>query len=460
MTTHEEKIELARACAVFGAPYFASVIYGFIYTPVEGARTMFCTPRMILGYDPEWAMEGTVEELAADIVHEVHHFRREHFVRGALVEDKKLFNLAGDLAINPDLKAGGWKLATTKRPAVFPEHYGLPPGLTTEQYYELLLQQKHKTGQRPKPKNAQPKDGKGPPQPNAGGGEEQDESEEAQEGICQGSCGGIAGNPSSSGLEAKLDAQKNVGRSEAEIKGIEKKLANDIKEFAAKNGRGSVPSSLLDWATTFETESYVRWQDELAQVLRDNTGRIQSGGDDFSLQRPAKRSIMRGMPRPGLVEHLPEVAILRDSSGSMGSKQLTDACREAYYVMEALGIDEVWFADADTAISVPWKRVGAQFFKELTEVYGRGGTDFRQPIESALALNPHPDIIVYTTDGDGSVARMPPPDAAVIWCIVPSHYNKAPARWGHTVIISDDPKKRNAPIQYAGEIEETEEDDD
>ncbi len=460
MPTHEEKIELARACALHGAPYFASVIYGFIYTPVAGAGTMFCTPKMILGYDPEWAMEGSVEELAADIVHEVHHFRREHFTRGALVEDKKLFNLAGDLAINPDLKAGGWKIASEKspRPAVFPEHYGLPPNLTTEQYYELLLQQKHKTGQSPKPKKAEGK-GEGTPQPKAGSGEGEGD-EEKESGICQGSCGGIAGNPGNQELEKKLDAQKDLGRSDAEIKGIEKKLANDIKEFAEKNGRGSVPNSLLDWAAAFENESYVRWQDELGQVLRDNTGRIQSGGDDFSLQRPSKRSIMEGMPRPGLVEHLPEVAIIRDSSGSMGAKQLTDSCREAYYVMEALGIDEVWFADADTAISVPWKRVNAQFFRELKEVYGRGGTDFRQPIESALDLNPRPDIIVYNTDGDGSVARMPPPNAAVVWCIVPSHYNKAPARWGHTVIISDDPKKRNAPIKYADDPEEDEEDDD
>lgn len=469
---HEEKIEAARAYVLQKAPYFSSVVYGFVYRPIEGIGTMLCTPTMILGYDPEWAVIATVDELAADIAHEVHHFKRGHFERGETVDDKDLFNKAGDLAINPDMKAAGWKLEEGPMGAIYPEMYGLPPNLSTEEYYQLLRQQKQKQGKTPEPKGVPTptqgkpqsgpggttKPGEGPPKlpgmgPPGGGGDKDGKEEgkgsgHGKGGICKGHCGGLGGNAEQKELEQKLDSLPGVGRSKSEQKVIEKRLANDIKEYMEVHGRGSVPASMQDWTKVFDDEPHVRWQDELSQVMRDTTGRLQAGGDDFSMRRPSKRSILRGFPRPGLIEHLPEVAIIRDSSMSMGAKQLTASVRESYFIMQALGIEEVWFVDADTDLSMPWKRVGADFFRTLTEVRGRGGTDFRRPINSALELVPRPDLLVYATDGDGTVALMPPPDIAVVWCIVPSYFNKAPAKWGHCVIVSDDPKVRKKGVTY------------
>ena len=473
----------ARAFAIHKAPYFASVIYGFVFVALEGIRTMLCTPKMVLGYDPEWAVRATVEELAADIVHEVNHFVRKHFERAVGIDDPELFNMAGDFAINPDMKTAGWQLAAD---AIFPEHLKLPPNLSTEEYYQLLKQMKQNGGgkmpepkpgdkpgerQQPQPQQGQGQQGQGqkpgqgqgqqgqkPSQGQGGQGQGQGEGEGSEgsgggeggeqpkpvKGICQGHCGGLGGDALDKVLEQQLDGTPDLGRSPGEMAGIEKRVANDIKQHIEQHGRGSVPGSLHDWANNFDDEPHVRWEDELAHVIRDTTGRMQAGGDDFSLRRPSKRSFLRGFLRPGMVENLPEVAIIRDSSGSMGPKQLTDAARESYGIMQSLGIEEVWFADADTEIAVPWKRVGPQFFRELKDAHGRGGTDFRQGIESAMQLNPRPDLIVYVTDGDGTTTKMPPPNVAVVWAIVPSHFNKAPAKWGHCVLITDDKAVRKA----------------
>ena len=242
------------------------------------------------------------------------------------------------------------------------------------------------------------------------------------------------------------------------MKVIEKKVIAAVKAHAASNGRGSIPASLRELLDAIDEPSWVRWEDELGQVLRDTTGRLQAGGQDFSLARPAKRAMMRGVVRAGMIEQLPEVAIIRDSSGSMGAPQLVAACREAYAILQALGIDEVWFTDADTAVT-EWKRVGPDFFRTLTEVTGRGGTDFVGPIASARRLHPQPDLLVYVTDGDGSAPKEAPLDLAVVWCVVPSYWNRAPAKWGHTVMISDDPKKRAAPIKYPDDDDDYYEDD-
>ncbi len=495
----EEKMAVARAAAIHKAPYFASVIYGFVFTPLEGIGTMLCTPRLILGYDPAWAAAAPVEVLAADIAHEVHHYIRKHFERAVSIDDPALFNIAGDLAINPQLIAEGWKLAAE---AIFPKNFGLPDGLTTEEYYQLLRQQKQKGGggkdeeEKPGQGGAQgqgqgePNSSQAPPQnpgsgkpspgqeqgqqPNQGQGQQPGSGKQSDQGppgsgggqqgqgkgVCQGHCGGLGGTSEHKSLEKQLDGTADLGRTTAEIKTIEVRLANDIKKHIEQHGRGSVPAGLQDWASAIEEESHIRWQDELAHVLRDTTGRVQAGGDDFSLRRPSRRSLLRGFLRPGMIENLPEVAIIRDTSGSMGQKQLTDACKESYAIMQALGIDEVWFADADTQIATPWKRVGPQFFVELKEAHGRGGTDFRSGIETARRLNPRPDLIVYVTDGDGTTTKMPPPDVAVVWAIVPSYYNKAPAKWGHCVIISDDPKVKKKGTVFGADNEyDTGEDD-
>ena len=441
--------------AIFKAPYFADAILGFVYHARPGIRTMLVTNRLVLGYDPEWAERGTVANLAADIIHEVHHFVRRHFERSELAADRRLFNIAGDLAINPDLKHGGWDMHES---AIYPENFKLPEGKTMEEYYDLLLQQKAKQPQlkiKIKVKGGGGKKEDSQPDPSPGDksdGEKDDKAEgegEGEEvgGVCAGHCGGIGGYSDTIEIEVELNATPNLGRSPAEVKSIEKRVIAAITQHAEQNGRGSIPHNLQELIKAFEEESHVRWQDELASVLRDATGRMQSGGDDFSLARPAKRSIMRGMIRPSMVEYLPEIAFIRDSSGSMGAPQLTSACREAYSIMQALGIDDVWFADADTQIAMPWKRVGPAFFRSLTDAYGRGGTSFIEPLQSAQRLQPSPDLLVYFTDGDGTAPDHPPPGMGVVWAVVPGHYNKAPAKWGKTVLITDDPKKRNAGVQ-------------
>ncbi len=464
--TYEDKISYARQKVTFEAPYVASIVNGFIYVPLEGIGTMLCTPKMVLGYDPAWAKVATVNQLAADVFHEVNHFLRRHFERAGLVESPNLFNLAGDLTINPDMRNAGWELAdeSTIAPAVFPEQFDLPEGLSTEEYYNKLLQKKadgtlkSKTKGRGKgQKQDDQKTGGGaapppsptkqpPPAESEGGGvgeqENQTKEDDPTGGICSGHCGGIAGGSDDPRLEDALDAKE--GRSEVEIKNITKRAAADIQAHIEKSGRGKMPKDIADLAHKLMEEPHVRWQSELAHVLHHATGRMQSGGDDFSMTHPSKRSYMRGVVRPGMVEYQPEIAIIRDSSASMSSKMLTDCTREAYHIIQALGIDEVWFADADADVAMPWKRVGSQFFRDLKNVFGRGGTDFCPGIAAAQKLLPRPDILIYCTDGDGNAPTKPPQDMAVVWCLIARGRARpqAPARWGHQVIVSDDPNQR------------------
>jgi predicted metal-dependent peptidase len=499
MSNHEERIAVARAFAILTAPYYIAAIHGFVFVAVPGCRTMFLTRNLICGYDPEWAVRATDEELAADIIHEVNHFLRRHFERSDTVAYPDLFALAGDLPINSDMRTAGW---TLEEGSIYPESFDLPAGLSTEEYYELLLKKKNEeeeeekkkekdeqeggdeegegkggapggqnnktdgdqkgaSGKKPQPdpnaKNAgagSGKPGKGQSTPSKGGGAG-GKGTPVDKKCAAGNCGSIAG-PSHPLEQATLEQlAASVGRNEVEQRVIEKQVSQAIKTHAATNGRGSVPADLLSKAEMDDEPSTIPWQQELASVLRNTSGRIQSGGDDYSISRPSKRSgLRRGLIRPGLVEHLPEVGIVIDTSGSMGPQQLTAAAREAYAVCQALGIDEVWFCEADAAISQDWKRVGPSFFRDL-EIRGGGGTDFAPAIASVDRLNPRPDLLVYCTDGDGHAPKQPPPNLEVVWAVVPSYFNRAPAQWGHTVIISDDLGRRRRELILPDDTKDT-----
>jgi predicted metal-dependent peptidase len=430
--SHHDRIALGRAACVLKAPYWGTLIHSFVYTPLDGIGTMLCTPNLILGYDPEWVMEAAIEELAADIAHECNHFMRKHFDRVIGMEDAHLRNLAGDLAINPDLRDAGWAIANekSKRPAVFPKQFDLPEGLSTEEYYHRLLQQKQEKQSKARALPQPPGDdgSPGPSQP--------------QGSVCAGHCGGIGGGADDPRLLDKLVAAD--GRSAVEIREITVRTAADIKEYVRVKGRGSVPHNIQEFAQALIEEPHVRWQQELAHVLRHASGRIQSGGADFSMQRPSKRSLVRGIPRPGMIEHQPEVGIVRDTSGSMNIAQLNACTREAYHLLQAIGVDEAWFADADAAVAMPWKRVGPQFFRGLDKAHGRGGTDFRPALLAAQKLHPRPELLVYCTDGEGPALKSPPAGMSVVWCLIGGR--KAPARWGHAIVVSEDPHERRAAV--------------
>lgn len=442
MALHEDKMGTARAYVLSRSPYLSSIIYGFMPTPLPGIRTMLCTPGMILGYDPAWAESASIEELGADIMHETEHFARRHFWRQGIAH-KDLFNIGGDLAINPSLRDGGWKLA---KDAIFPgegSFADLPVGRTTEEYYDLLVQKRQ---MQPQPSK---KPGAGPSGVGLGAGEgEGTDAGAGTEGahVGAGSCGGIAGNPLD--IEKVLEAMPDVvPRTELEVQAIVIRAAKDFRDHMQKQaaaGRGNIPSFMAEFLKVLDEDPVVPWQEELAAISHDCVGTLQSGGDDYSLRRPSKRSYLRGgILRPGLVEYLPEVAFILDTSGSMGHPQLLGVAREVIGIMDALGIDEIWWCEADSSISQNWQRVHIDFFRDLV-IHGRGGTDFRPAINSAAELHPRPDLLFYGTDGDGPAPAHPPPGMEVIWVLVPSHWNRAPAPWGHAVFATEDKDQKRA----------------
>ena len=429
--TAEDKLAQARSLIKQKAPYLAPTIYGFIPHEVAGMNTMGVTKGMVLMYDPVWVQSCTTEDIAGALVHESMHVLREHLVRGERMENKDIANIAMDLAINPDITNAGWTLPH----GVFPKDFNLPPCLTAEEYYELLSQQQQDKQAQQGQQGQQPQE---QPQSQPASGQEQSKEQQTQNEkavhgskCTAGACGGIAANPGPK--EKEID--ESFGRTEADKRSIVKQTMQAIKE-EAQRGRGNIPGELLEQIKIEASKNKVRWQDELKHTLRACSGRIEAGGMDFSLAHPSKRSPSRGFPRPGLVQYLPEVCFIVDTSGSMGVKQISEAFGQAAEIVKTLGVDTVWLLQADTKVSEK-RRVRTRELTRITEIKGRGGTDFDEALKSVETLKPRPDLVIYLTDGDGTVTYRPK-SLEVIWCIVPSYYKaRVNVDWGHQVIIEE-----------------------
>jgi predicted metal-dependent peptidase len=435
----------ARAYLKMAAPYFSSTVYAFRIVWVPDLKTLGVTTSLVCAIDPEWFLSlSSVKMRASCLAHECMHILRG-MDRILGMEDKDLANVAADIPINDDMlsiknTAWTWELPSWACTSEKFREKGLAQfvaGLTMEEYYDLLKAlPKEPMGNKGGPKNGK---GAGGKQGGAGGKPYSVGGQKIENKIFAGGCGSIAGNPLSQGLEEKLNAAH--GRSSAEVSHIRKESIRALQAHE-RRGRGSTPDFLKDLLTWEDQAPLVPWREILRYVIRKSTGRIMAGHSDFSLKRPSKRSYARGMLRPGLISQKTQVALIEDSSGSMGEEQILTARTEACSVLTQLGIDQALFLDADADVaSMQYIRV-----RDIPTlpVTGRGGTDFRPALKALEAMRPRPDLVIYFTDGDGTAPDEPPKRMEVVWCIVPSSYQRVPADWGTTIIMSDSQEVRDS----------------
>jgi predicted metal-dependent peptidase len=413
----EEKLAAARAIVRKKWPYVMSTIYGMIPRRYSDCPTMFITKGMVLAYNPEYVNSIDRDELAAALVHESQHVLRGYFERVLLIDEqsRNLYMIAADMPINSDLKAAGWK---TRHDWLYPETYKFPLGKSSEEYYEML-----KKNPPPETKKLLVllSSGSGKPRP----------------GIGEGGCGA----PSEQ-VERELDGQKDddgktIGRSSADKKAIIRQTIQETAQHISQKGRGSVPTWMQELVDLEHKPSRIPWQDRLQYVVRDMSGPIISGGDDYSMKHPSKRSFVRRIHRPGLVDSVITPLFIVDTSGSMSQKQMMAGIDESIAILTQLGIDEAYLCMVDAAVASPPKRISLADLMGSIEFKGRGGTDFGPGFRAAMKMYPRPDMIFYWTDGDGYAPRAPCP-IPTIWGVVPNtHHTRRPARWGMVVTITD-----------------------
>lgn len=387
--TPADIVAAARMRVYTRHPYLSHVLFSLRPHSAPGLGTMATDEHWRMFYDPEVVTRWNEESLdkahdgvASVIFHELGHVLREHF-RRRVDRDPILWNIAGDMEINDDVIAAGWKLPAEP---CLPEHIGKPDGLLAEDYYQSAQENAQKQypvcgGCAGNPtqweKDHAGPDARGEPS-GAPGGESSDSP------------------PSSSPMPSPADAN------EQEI--VLRRTAMDIAEHVKKHGKGSIPAGMQAWATMRLTPPKVDWRKKLAGMTRQALASV-AGACDFTWRRIGRRALhsagRAGWPlAPALHQPSPRVAVVLDTSGSMscankdGRTILEEALSEIVGIAKACGAD-LWGVACDADVEAIARIGNVQDLRRLNK--GGGGTDMRPGFKAAKKTRP--DIVVIVTDG-------------------------------------------------------------
>lgn len=345
------KLLAARYKAAGDRPYLASALYSLTVVPSDRVPTMGVDRHWRCYVSPAFVDATPVEELAGVWIHEAAHLLRDHHGRASRLpaadqRDRGRVNIAQDCEINDDLLADGLPLPAGR---VHPRDFGLPDGRMFEEYLKGV-----------------------PPQPHHD---------------CGSGAHGVA-------MPWELDAAGAPSVRATEAEALRRATAQAMR--AHQRARGHLPAGWRRWADQV-LEPVVDWRRVLAGAVREAVA-WAGGAVDYTYRRPSRRTpALRGAVLPSLRRPVPRVAIVIDTSGSMGEGELAAALAEVNGVLREVGVRgerlSVLACDADVhAVS----RVASA---EQVELGGGGGTDMRVGIARALAQRDRPQVVIVLTDG-------------------------------------------------------------
>lgn len=350
-----QKLAAARLWAAHRYPYLATALFASKVIAVPRIRTIAVDEHWRLYVDPALVQEWTVEQIGSVLVHHTGHLLRDHAARarelGVDKEAAKDWTLAADAEINDDLVETGLQMPGEP---VTPQALGCEPGKFAEEYFRRIREREHER--------------------------------EA------GDCG--SGTDAQERAHDQPASGSDIGKMTAHL--LRCQVASEVLNYCRGKEPGTVPGWLRRWAEELLNPT-VDWRKLLAAEIREGINFV-AGAVDYSYARPSRRqSIAGGVILPSLRKPVPHVAVVCDTSGSMGERELARVLAEVEGILRSVGINRqglrVLSCDADVHTV---QRVTSA---RQVELVGGGGTNMGVGIEAAMRTRPKPSVVVVLTDG-------------------------------------------------------------
>jgi predicted metal-dependent peptidase len=402
----QAKIAAARLWASVQQPYLSSALFACSVQEAPSSGGVAVDRGWRIQADPDVVTELAVPELGRLLLHLVAHLVRGHGDRADAVavsdEDRNRWNQCADAEINDDLNTAG---LLPPLAATLPADLGHPDGGLVEAYFAA---------------------GRGP--------------EGTATSFGSGVGGRVKGTAMSCGSGAggvPLPGDNGpVGLPPGQSEMLRLALARDIADRHRREP-GSVPAGWVRWAEAL-VPSTVDWRRVLGAEIRRAVAAV-AGAVDYSYRRPSRRSHGNSLPRPimpMLYRPIPSVAVVCDTSGSMGEAELAQVLAEVDGLLRRAGLASTRMPvlAVDTEVHAT-RRVGSVGQVRLA---GGGGTDMGAGIAAAASLRPRPDVIVVLTDGWTPWPAAAPRGCRVIVGVIGDGSGPPAPPWARTVAINLD----------------------
>ena len=330
-----------------------------------------------LVYDPDFINGLTDKERIGVLCHEVMHCAHQHFAREN-GRERKLFNVACDLAINHLIKEAGMSLPKEGCFAGEGKFKDYAKGLSAEEYYTQLQNDNFDTS--------------------------------CFDGDDPGACGGILKPGTGDGQGEPMEA--------ADVRTLEQDWKSNVAAASqAAKGRGQQPGWMERLCGDLLAPK-VNWKEQLRSFMTSRAKR------DYSWSRPAKRHLPHGVYLPSITgNEIGHVAIAIDTSGSVDDATLQRFASEVNDIAQQ-GVCKLSVAYHHVDIyRVDEFNPQEQPF-EVGQVIS-GGTDHSWMPDFIERLDEPPVLMICLTDAFTSFPRRAP-ECPTLWAIVGNPDPKVP----------------------------------
>jgi predicted metal-dependent peptidase len=376
--------------------------------------------RVEMWYNPDFMAIHTLKQNVGFLQHELGHVIQGHLLVGKKAGPKffqdPINNIAMDLAVDTLIQHTGdqpdWvlmpsKLRIPEEGVDEKEWETFKERMTWEYYRDLLEMMREKYPQQFQQQvmsvvMLRPHS-EGEDDSESGGGEGKD-----------GDSGGEGEESRGSGDDHSQWAESDDPALAEEV--IKATVRNAYKKAESK-GRGTVPGEIMEYINALMKSSAVPFD----RLLRMFIGSHIKIGRKPSMMRVSRR---RRVPPGHTFERSLDVVLYRDTSGSMGTEELALIFNELWHLSKNPNV-RIRVQDFDYGLEGPMRDLSTGDAKIGEKVYGRGGTSFQEPVDSAIKVRP--DLALIATDGYAPFPDQPKKGVPIGWLIT---HGGAEPPWG------------------------------
>ena len=398
----QRRLQAARLWIAANRPYYSKAVFSCPVIPAAPPTRISIDERWSIYANSAFLESLTVKRAAVELIHVLNHALRDHAQRARNKNvdaiTAAVWNAAADCEINDDLFEDDLHEPDVVEHDVidhddwlFPENFGMDELMPAEHYYRHLL----------------------------------DNSVTVETHIeCGSGC-------HSHHLDHELDPDVET-LSDFDRTLLKRVVAAAVAEHQKTHGTESVPEGLARWAEQ-TLRPKVNWRQQLATALRSSVHH-KTGTADYTWQRPSRRQQPQDIVlRPAMTRPVPSIAVVVDTSGSMGEHELDRALTEINAIIATVVPgDHVRVLSVDTDVHTD------QHIHNSNQIRleGAGGTNMGTGI--AAAAETKPDAIVVITDGWTPWPPTNPPGARnVIAALTDNHQIEQVPNWIQTIDISE-----------------------
>ena len=418
----ELKLSAARTRLIIDKPFLGALV---LRLPTVAASPSWCettaTDARKIFYNPAYIDALDMDETQFALAHEALHCALSHFARRGH-RNKRKWDIACDLAINPLLRSEGFKLPPG---ALLLDGFD---GMTAEEIYPSIedsfeeeCHDKHvydsDSDTKPNPEQADRGQGTPPEQSNSKNkqkqprqGKSEQSAKPKQSARAQSDSGGESQpQPLTQKEKENLDTQ------------WQQRLAGAAQQAMQAGKLGGAMARLVDYLL----QPQLPWRNLLAHYMSS------IARDDYSYTRPSSR---RGDPAiyPSLRSGQINIFVALDTSGSISDDDMRqfvseiDAIKSQVRARVTLQACDTKLVDGGPWVFEPWEE-----FRLPRHFIGGGGTEFSPVFNWIDNTDIKPDLLVYFTDAKGSIPKHEPA-YPVVWLVK----GKESVPWGQRIQLN------------------------